>query len=169
MKYEIAYISKSGNTKKLAEEISLRMPRHKVTITDLSASDLSKKSDFYLIGFGVNNGAIPIRIMNSLEELSGKKIMFFVTCGMEPIAEYRDFVERRLEPFVADDCEYLGLFMCQGKFPNEVLKWASERLDENLDDKVALKILEDSELSANHPNETDYDNAYNFVKEHIGL
>ena len=122
MKYEIAYISISGNTERLAHGIADRLPQRKTIVTDLTTEEIMKKANVYLIGFGINKGAVPLKIMEVLEELHGKTILFFVTGGMEPLNEYRDAVERKIEPFLPDDCDYRGLFLCQGQFPDTVLE-----------------------------------------------
>ena len=167
MKIEIAFVSLSGNTENLAHGIADNLPHDKTFVTDLTHEDITGKADAYLIGFGVNKGTVPLKIMDVLDELHGKKIMFFVTCGMEPVREYRDAVEKKLLPFLPDDCEYLGLFMCQGEFPNNVLSAARNKLSEEPDNKYAQRILDDAELSAGHPNEMDFENAHNFIKERL--
>ena len=124
---------------------------------------MSKKADVYLLGFGVNKGIIPLKIIEALEELHGKKIMFFITCGMEPEKQYRDMIESKITPFFPENCDYRGMFMCQGKFPDEVLRAARLKLEEEPDNKYAKRIILDDELSNVHPNEKDFENAYNFI------
>lgn len=167
MKYEIAFVSLSGNTEKLAHGIADKMPVSETIVTDLSHEELSAVADIYLFGFGVNKGTMPLKIMEALDELHGKKIMFFMTCGMEPEKEYCDTVEKKLLPFLPDDCDYRGMFMCQGRFPDNVLQAAKRKLEEEPDNKYANKIILDDELSNNHPNETDYEKAYRFIMEHL--
>lgn len=166
MNYEIAYISRSGNTKMLAHSIARRLPNNTI-ITDLSHATITSSADLYLLGFGVNKGTIPLCIMDTLEQLHNTKLMFFITSGMEPVAEYKNMFERRLQPFISEDCDYRGIFMCQGKFPDEVINFAQLKLSEDPQNPTAIKILQDSELSAEHPNEIDFENAYHFIKDHI--
>lgn len=167
MKYEIAYVSLSGNTEKIAHGIADRFPVKDTIVTDLTHEKMSKKADVYLLGFGVNKGTMPLKIMEALEELHGKKIMFFITCGMEPEKQYRDMIESKITPFLPEDCDYRGMFMCQGKFPDNVLAAAKKKLQEEPGNKYAEQIILDDELSNTHPNETDYDHAYKYILEHI--
>ena len=169
MKYEIAYISQSGNTEKLAHGIADRLPHHTTFVTDLATEEITQKADVYLIGFGVNKGMVPLRVMEVLDKLHGKTSLFFVTSGLNPVKEYKELIERKLSPFMPDECDYRGLFMCPGKFPDAVLESARRMLEADADNKMAIKVLEDAELSQDHPNETDFENAYRFVKEHLGL
>jgi len=78
MKYEIAYISQSGNTEKLAHGIADSLPHRDTFVTDLSCEEITGKADVYLVGFGLKKEAIPLKIMDVLEELEGKTILFFV-------------------------------------------------------------------------------------------
>lgn len=167
MKYEIAYVSLSGNTEKLAHGIADKFPIQETFVTDLSHEELYENADVYLLGFGVNKGTIPLKIMETLEELHGKTIMFFITCGMEPELEYRDSIEKKILPFLPEECDYRGMFMCQGKFPDTVFAAAKRKLEAEPDNKYAQKIILDNELSNTHPNEKDYENAYRFIIEHL--
>lgn len=169
MKFEIAFVSLSGNTEDLAHGIADNLPHDKTFVTDLSHEDITGKADVYLIGFGVNKGTVPLKIMEVLDELHGKTILFFITAGMEPTHEYRDAVERQILPFMPDDCDYKGMFMCHGKFPEQVLQAANNKLYEEPDNRFAKRILQEAELSNGHPNQTDYENASRFVREQLGL
>ena len=63
MKYEIAYISGSGNNEKLAHGIADSLPQTDTIVTDLSCEEITKQADVYLIGFGMKREAIPLKIM----------------------------------------------------------------------------------------------------------
>jgi hypothetical protein len=167
MKYEIAYLSLSGNTEKLAYGIADELPNDETIITDLSSETISSQADINLICFGVNKGTVPIKIMDALDELDGKTIMFFITGGMEPTEKYHDMIENKITPFLPDECDYRGMFMCRGKFPNSVLNAARQKLSEDSDNKYALKIVSDAEASAEHPNADDYTNACRFIGEQL--
>lgn len=168
MKYEIAYISQSGNSEKLAHGIADGLPQDSTFVTDLSCEKVTGKADIYLIVFGINRGMVPLKVMELLEELHGKILLFFITSGMEPVQEYRDAMERKLLPFIPDDCDYRGLFMCPGRFPEHVLRAAQEKLAVEPEYAAAKNVLSDAELSADHPNQTDIENAGRFIREHLG-
>lgn len=167
MKYEIAYISKSGNTERLAYGIADLLPHNETFVTNLATENITRKADVYLIGFGVNKGTIPLSVMEALEDMSGKTLMFFVTSAMEPAVEYRAMVERKLCPFIPDECDYRGLFMCQGGFSDEMLKKIEIKLSEEPDNPSALKLLQAAELSAGHPDKTGCENAYRFILKNM--
>lgn len=74
----------------------------------ITYEDITGKADAYLIGLGVNNGTVPWKVMEVLDELHGKTILFFITSGMKPTREYSDAIERKLLPFLPDDSDYKG-------------------------------------------------------------
>lgn len=168
MKYEIAYVSLSGNTQKLAYGIADRLPKSQTIITNLDSDELSKNADVYLIGFGVNKGTIPLKVMDALDELNGKIILFFVTCGMELTEMYRDAVEKKLLPFMPESCDYRGLFMCQGQFSDHITQAIRQKYREDTGNKYAQRILNDVECASGHPNRADYENAVRFIRAHLG-
>lgn len=163
MKYEIAYYSRSGNTAMLAEEIAELLSEEEVRLTDLSCSDASNDADMYLVGFGINRGAVPIKVMDTLELAEGKEVVLFVTCGMEPSEQYRRSVERMISPFLPDDCVYHGLFLCAGRFPDEVIAGVKETLRRQPDNQQAQILLANHEKTRAHPGEADLQNIRDFI------
>jgi hypothetical protein len=105
--------------------------------------------------------------MDALEDLHGKKILFFVTCGMEPTEEYRDAIQKRLLPFLPDDCDDCGLFLCQGEFPEEVILAAENKLSVEPENRYAKKILKDARTASGHPNGDDVEKARRFIQTHL--
>jgi flavodoxin len=167
MRYEIAYISQTGNTKKLAYGIAEKLSGEDVVLKDLSKDEISTDSDIYLFGLGVNKGTVPLAIMDALEDLEGKKVMFFVTSGMKPTEEYKKAFENKLIPFISDDSDYRGLFMCYGRIHEKFIQKAQNLLYEDSENKAAKIIMSEAENAAEHPNKTDIDNAVRFIKEHL--
>ena len=167
MKHEMAYISMSGNTKKLVNGIAAGFPQSQIIITDLSEADVTGNADIYLIAFGLNRGTVPLRVIEAMDHLSEKTILLFVTCGMEPSSDYYASVERRVEPFLPDHCDYRGLFLCRGQFPEQVLVAAQVQLKQGKNSPDILRIIHNAELSNGHPNEIDVENACQFIRKHL--
>lgn len=167
MRYEIAYVSQSGNTEKLAYGIFDKLSDKTTMITDLSHEDITGKAEIYLLGFGVNKGTVPLSVMDALDELHGKKIIFFLTSGVEPTESYRKTIEKKLLPFIPDDCEYKGLFMCYGKWSENILRKVQEALDEEPGNQTAMKVLEESKKATSHPNEADFSEAVKFIRHTV--
>lgn len=163
MKYEVAYISASGNTAILAEDIANMLSDEDVRLTDLSCGEVSEDAEVYLFGFGINRGAIPMKIIDALEAVEGKTILLFVTCGMEPTGDYRSSVERKIQPFLPDDCDYRGLFLCAGQFPDEVIQNIREAVKLQPENTQTRSILEHHKKTEGHPNDEDLEKLRDFI------
>lgn len=169
MKYQIAYISDSGNTEKLALGIAKKFSEDEIKVVNLKENEMTDEADVYFICFGMNRGSVPYKILECAEQLSNKTVIFFVTCGLEPREKHRIEVGRKILPFLPNSCTFRGVFMCRGEFPESVLTAAEEKFFEDLDNEYAKMILEDAEMSCGHPNQFDIDNAYRVICENLGL
>ena len=87
MKISIIYDSATGNTKKLADEIS-RMFEEKTNI---------EYSDIVFIGSWTDKGSPTLRIQEELKKLKNKKIFYFGTCGFGGSEEYFNLLFERVK------------------------------------------------------------------------
>lgn len=165
MKYEIAYLSSSGNTAVLARAIASMLPADDTHLTDLSLDDVSETADIYFIGFGINRGMVPMKIMDALECADGKTAVLFVTCGMEPTDSYKSSIERKILPFIPDDCDYKGLFLCAGQFSETVVDNMKEALRLHPENTQAKAFWESYQKSYGHPDDEDLESLQDFVWE----
>lgn len=165
MKYEIAYLSNSGNTAALARVIASILPADDTHLTDLSLDDVSENADVYFIGFGVNRGMVPMKIMDALECADGKTAILFATCGMEPTDAYKSSIERKILPFVPDDCDYKGFFLCAGQFSEIVVNNIKETLRQQPENAQARALWENYQKTCGHPNGEDLEDLQDFVWE----
>lgn len=169
MKYEIAYISGSGNTEKLAHGIADSLPQTNTFVTDLSCEEITKQADVYLIGFGMKREAIPLKIMDILEELEDKTILFFVTASVKPTEVHIKEIERRLEPFMPSNCDYRGLYLCPGQVSDETLKKLRTILNQEPDNEWANAAMENCRQTLDRPNQNDIDEACEFVHKKLNV
>lgn len=167
LNYEIAYYSLSGNTEKLAYGIAKRLPENQAFLTNLQEEEVTLAADVYLVGFGINNGTVPLKVMDALDRLAGKKIFLFVTCGIEPSEEYNRLIERKIEPFLPDECDYCGILLCRGQIAEEVLSKIQRQFAQQPDDPAIKKMISEAKLSEGHPDETDAENAVRFIREKL--
>lgn len=169
MKYQIAYTSDSGNSKKLALGIAQKFFDNEIEIVNLKEEEFTDEAEVYFICFGMNKGAVPYKILECVEKLENKTVMFLVTCGLEPREKHRVEIGRKILPFLPNSCTFRGIFMCRGEFPESVLTAAEEKIFENCENEYARVVLEDAQMSCGHPNQTDIDNAYCVIKNNLGL
>lgn len=163
MKYQIVYESQSGNTELVAQAIASCLPESQTELVNLAVQTPTRDADVYCIGFGVHFSLCSMKMLEFLELLNGKTILLFATCGMNPTESYHDVLERSIEPFLPDACDYRGLFLCQGAISEDGFV-ALKRRFENNDDEETLQRFEEFRIGTyDHPTEEDLENARAFV------
>lgn len=164
MKYEISYFSKSGNTAVLANAIAAMLPAESMKITDLAVGEVSVDADFHFIGFDVSGGALPLKVMEALDHAEGTAVALFSTCHLLPTEEHKAAIERKIYPFLPDGCDYKGLFLCAGQFPENAAGVVEEKLKTQPDNAEMKEYLKRHYEIAGHPNAHDIENLKAFVQ-----
>ena len=154
MKISIIYDSDTGNTKKLADEIS-RMFEEKTNI---------EYSDIVFIGSWTDKGSPTLRIQEELKKLKNKKIYYFGTCGFGGSEEYFNLLFERVKEYIDESNEILGYYYCQGRMPEMVKKRYEKMLEENPNDEKVKQSIENYEEALKHPNTKDLEDLRNKIK-----
>lgn len=162
MKYAVIYQSETGNTRELAKNIFVSLPGNDKTITDAEKMTELPQADCYFIGFPVKNRNCSIEITDILEQLGDVKIALFATCGLPAKDKYKQYIENAIKPWLNDESEYLGFFLCQGKISEKYREKLASETNYSSDelDKIA-------ELASNHPDDNDIDSLCEFVESVI--
>ncbi len=164
MKYAVIYLSQTGNTKDIAEELFLSLPADRRTIASLSQLQDIPQADHYFIGFPVHHNTCPLEVIDLLEQIESSNITFFATCGLTPTENYRKYIEKSVLPWINNDCLYCGTFLCQGSaaevFTDKMLASAPESVSE------LEKVFQEGKA---HPNDDDYDAIIKFAEKIIGV
>lgn len=83
MDYQIAYLNVYGNAGVLADEIQTILAG--AELVDLNKQEISDDADVYLLVFEITQAAIPLKIMDVLENLEEKTILCEPSrCGRPP-------------------------------------------------------------------------------------
>ncbi|WP_303789710.1 flavodoxin family protein [Ruminococcus flavefaciens] len=158
MRYAVVYLSDTGNTKKIAEEIFLALPEGKKKIVDLK-KDAFPDADLYFIGFPVKYNYCSTPILDLLECLNNKELAFFSTCGLSPTEEYKKMIFKNIQPWINESCTVRGYFLCQGKSVDSY----KESLKDN--DAVVKEAFESMVSEGDtHPDDRDFDSAFSFAE-----
>ena len=151
MRYEIDYLSRSGHTKRLADAVKELFPIWDTEFIDLIREKPTADADTYIIVFSFNKGTVPLKIMNMLDMLTGKTILFLVTFGADNPLEYQSIIEQKIIPFLPDHCDYRGIYLC------------------NPDSEHAHMVCECCRKAKGHPDRNDENNACEFVRSKLQL
>lgn len=114
MRYAVVYVSDTGNTKMIAEEIFVALPEGEKKIVDLK-KDAFPDADLYFIGFPVKYNYCSALITDILEYLNDKELAFFSTCGLSPTEGYKQMIFKNIKPWINESCTVRGYFLCQGR------------------------------------------------------
>lgn len=119
MKYAIVYSSKTGNTKRLAQEIrSTLAPEDCVYFGE--PDDRALEADVLFVGFWTDKGDCDERIQAFLQKVDARKVFLFGTAGFGGAASYFDAILHRVEGHLPGAAQLIGTYMCQGKMPMSV-------------------------------------------------
>ena len=116
MKGFIAYSSKTGNTKRMAEYLYDALK----DAFDLTLFDLKEKPDLSIFDYGLLGGwcdrALPDKAVMKILDRAPKKTGLFLTMGAMPDSEHGERVMEGLEKCLADHKkESPGTYLCPGK------------------------------------------------------
>jgi len=120
MKVMVAYMSETGNTRKIAEAI-FREIREEKEIKELSEIDELEGCDFAFVGFPVHGYGAPEEAKRFLEKhCIGKTIALFVTHGApEDSVKLQPWLAKCKE--AAGGANVIGMFNCQGELAQYVI------------------------------------------------
>ncbi|MGN1105299.1 MAG: flavodoxin family protein [Huintestinicola sp.] len=162
MKYAVIYLSKTGNTQELAKNIYVSLPGNDKTIIDAEKMSELPEAEFYFVGFPIKNRVCGIEIMNILEQLGNVKVALFASCGLPANDKYKQYIENAVSPWINDETDYKGLYLCQGKASGKfrkILEVQTGYPTEDID-----RIME---TAAEHPDDNDISKLYEFVDSMI--
>lgn len=160
--YLVLYNSESGNTKKLAASIFSKLPGISKDLIDIDTKKDIPDASIYFVGFCVHLGTCRMEVSDFINELRGKQIALFGTCGMGCSPDYYKAIEHNVTAWIEDGNEYLGAFICQGKMPLQIRqKYETMRTDENAE-QVDMFIRNFDEALV-HPGQTDLDELDAFI------
>ena len=161
MKTQVLYMSRTGNTEKIAQAIFSAIPGKNKDIARFAGQTDYDMGDIYFIGFWTDRGSASVEVWITLV-LYRKKIALFGTCGMGESIEYYRKIEERIKVFIEDGNQYMGCFLCQGKMPMQVReKYLKMRRPGN--EGQIQKMLQNFDKALLHPDWRDMENAQRFV------
>ena len=160
MRYAVIYQSKSGNTQRVAEQIFKSLSSEQKLLCNLDTMTKIPESDVYFIGFGIHNGSCSLDMINCMEQITGGRLVLFVTCGGAATQQYKERLETRLEIWLPERAEYLGMFLCQGNVDSAQRDLMLRNMPEK---EEALTQL--FEMGSAHPDKADLENAAWFTQQ----
>ena len=170
MKYQVIYTGTSENSATLAHGIANGFYDEEIILTDIDNNTINTDSDVNVVCFEFVKGNLPIYIMDALEELEGKTIICAVPCNFVPQENHSDSADSKISPFLPDNCDYKGTYLCMGQLPYDMYEKAQKIISDAPDHEHADKaqhIFDFYEASKGHPNDDDFADAIEFIRNQI--
>ena len=151
MRVLIAYSSKTGNTRKLAEAIHLELPN-----ADLCPMGSVPNLDLYDVvfaGFWIEAENANTDAIKCLKRLSGKPTALFATLGAYPDSQHAADSLKAAASEIPDG-NVVDSFICQGAIDPSVIGWMEQlpQEDDNAPTEARRQLWKDAET---HPDEND--------------
>lgn len=162
--YLVLYQSETGNTKKIAATIFSCLPGNSKDLIDITTDKTIPEAKAYFVGFCIHRGTCSMNISDFINDLGGKRVALFGTCGMGNSPEYYTTIEHSVNAWLEGDNDYLGSFICQGKMPIRVRqKYETMRNEEN--HEQADMLIRNFDEALTHPDSLDVEHAKVFTQK----
>ncbi|QIB27830.1 flavodoxin family protein [Caloranaerobacter azorensis] len=165
MKTLVAYSSRTGNTKKVAEAIYEVMPEDAeiASVEDVKCLD---KYDFIAIGCWIDKGTADKKALEFIEKVKNKNVAIFITLGAYPDSQHARESMDRIKKLLEKENNIVGEFICQGKIdPKLIEKFKS--LPPDHPHALNPERIKRHKEAAKHPNEEDFKKAKKIFKNII--
>ena len=152
MKVLIAYSSRTGNTKKIAEALYEAAPEGTVLV---NVDDHPNPNDFDVIfvGYWVDRGLPDVKTQIFLRTLAKKKIILFQTLGANPTSEHAYTVFANAGTYLSEGNQVVGVFATQGAIDPALIEMMKKLPAGNAHRSPQMEAtIQESSL---HPNEDD--------------
>ncbi|MDR1662677.1 MAG: flavodoxin family protein [Azoarcus sp.] len=159
----IAYSSRTGNTRKLAEGIAVGLARdgqrtRLVPIEEDAGAEKAGNARVVFLGFWARRGGFDDKALTYLQKLSGVRIGLFGTHGAYAASPHALKIAERVTALASERNTCLGCFTCQGKVDPELIKRCKKLPPDHpraLNEERIARHLE----AAKHPNGEDIEAA----------
>lgn len=159
MKVLIAYMSLTGNTKKVAEAISEEIQDEK-EIKELSEIENFEGYDIAFVGFPIHSFGPPENVKDLLEkQAKNKNIALFITHAMPKSMEMLEGILGKCKD-PACEANLLGTFDCQGELYENLAQKLLNHPDPKMQKFGAMR-----EMTIGHPDANEIESARLFAKE----
>lgn len=165
MKTLVAYSTKTGNTKKVAEAINEVIDGSEIkNIDDINNLDY----DLVIVGAWIDKGTANKEAIDFIEKLENKKVAFFFTLGAYPDSDHaKDCVKRIEELFIKNNNELIGHYLCQGAVDPKLIEFMKKQFPVDHPHGPNPERIKRWTDASTHPNLEDLENAKSKFKSII--
>ncbi len=157
----VTYVSKTGNTKKIAESIYRAIPEPK-ELKEIKDVDNTDNYDLVFVGFPIHSWNIQKIAKKFIDrKLKNKQIAIFYTHAI-PKNNYRYPAMVKTCINSVKESKLVGFFTCQG----EIVKTLGDFMRSTGDPEL-IEFIDNAYISDGRPNKDDFQDAAKFANEII--
>ena len=150
MTYAVVFVSRTGNTRRLAEAIPPALGREACCYFG-PPSDEALRADWIFAGFWTNRGDCGDEMAAFLARVTTQRVFLFGTAGFGGDAKYFADILGRVREKLPAAARCCGTFMCQGEMPPAV----RTRYEAMEDGPQKAQSLRNFDMALGHPDEAD--------------
>ncbi|VGO16186.1 hypothetical protein PDESU_04776 [Pontiella desulfatans] len=120
MKILVAYSSKTGNTRKLAEAIHLVLPD--ADLCPMASAPNPAQYDLIFMGCWIDKGTADLEAQAFMAKIHDKPVALFFSLGAYPDSAHAAECQETVSGLLAS-CSVVDRFMCQGAIDPELIEW----------------------------------------------
>ena len=164
MKFLIAYSSRTGNTKKIAEALAKAAPEGSLLAKVEDKPDV-EEYDVIFAGYWLDRGGPDSNAKEFLHSLKGKRIVLFETMGASPTSEHALTAFANAGACLSDDNSVIGAIAFQGAVDPALIEMMKKMPAGSPHHSAQMEAT--TKEAAKHPNQEDLDRATTYMKEFV--
>ena len=164
MKVLIAYSSRTGNTRRVAEALAKAAPEGSLLarVEDTPSAD---GFDVVFAGYWLDRGGPDAKAKEFLHSLHGKHIVLFETMGADPRSEHAYTGFANAGTALSPDNQIVGVFAVQGAVDPALLEMMRKMPEGSAHHSAQME--QTVKEAAKHPNAEDLKRAETYMKQFI--
>lgn len=164
MKFLIAYSSRTGNTKKIAEALAKAAPEGSL-LAKVEDKPNPEEYDVIFAGYWLDRGGPDAKAKDFLHSLKGKKIVLFETMGASPTSEHALTAFANAGASLSDDNSVIGAIAFQGAIDPALIEMMKKMPAGSPHHSAKMEAT--TKEAAYHPNQEDLDRATAYIKAFV--
>lgn len=161
MKILIAYSSRTGNTKKIAEALYEVAPEGTV-LAKVEDKPMANEFDVVFVGYWVDRGAPDGKSKEFLRTLKNKKVILFETLGADPASSHAYTVFANAGIYLAEGNHVVAVLAIQGAVDPALIAMMRKMPAGSPHNSAQMEAT--VKEAAKHPDEADIEKAKAFMK-----
>lgn len=163
MKILVTYSTKTGNTKKIAEQIHKALDNSELfDISEVKNLDY----DLIVVGTWIDKATADLKALEFIKTIKDKKVAFFFTLGAYSDSNHaQDCIKNIKNLFEENNNTVLGHYHCQGAIDPKLIEFMKAKFPIGHPHGPTPERIQRWKDASTHPDENDLKNAYEYFSK----